>query len=246
MINRSWTLLLAQLLFEPWYLGERDDVCAEAKWACVTARPGAAHSRAAPLRVFKQSNPQNREALTGGSFFPHGGVAVGQSSTLPEQHVPNDVTGLRGLVGAVGAEAGKEGWGTAMLGSMEPYAIAAGLSVVHQTLSVGIITSGTSMNHTRQEKTPACDRRPDPKEWKKTGKRIIRLAGLVTADNSVTGWRFVCLTDKEWIITLAIRLTNASAVDHSNNHTLICISSLESRTKTCWTEKIQFLLQMIS
>lgn len=48
--------------------------------------------------------------------------------------MPNDVTGLRGLVGAVGAEAGKEGGGTAMLGSMEPYAIAAGLSAVHQTL----------------------------------------------------------------------------------------------------------------
>lgn len=40
-----------------------------------------------------------------GPSFPTveaGGVAVGQSSTLPEQHVPNDVTGLGGLVGAVG------------------------------------------------------------------------------------------------------------------------------------------------
>lgn len=40
-----------------------------------------------------------------------GGVAVGQSSTLPEQHAPNNVTGLRGLVGGSGCGGGQRGRG---------------------------------------------------------------------------------------------------------------------------------------
>lgn len=159
---------------------------------------------------------------------------VRQSSMLLE-HVPNDVTGLRGLVGK-GGGGGKRRWakgGNDIItqGLMELYAIAAGLSgAVYQTPGghhyLRHISESDASGEKHQHATTALIQ---------TNKRKQGYASLDGPSWSLRRQRnrivCVCLTDKEWIITLATGLTNVSAVDRSDNRRFICISSLGRRTK---------------